>query len=124
LAASRCFHRRRIHPKAASFAQLRGFLAVGKEELMFKIVSGTVLSLGLIAGAFAASPAVAAEVVGVHVGGVGLGFHVGNGHYYDRQHVRQNYTYPSDYQQYHHQQSWYRTHSHWNEQGHADYYRN
>jgi hypothetical protein len=33
----------------------------------------------------------AAEVVGIHVGGAGLGFTVGNGHYYDRHH-RQSYT--------------------------------
>jgi hypothetical protein len=105
--------------------QLRGPLAVGKEDLMFKIVSGTILSLGLIAGAFAAtSPAIAAEVVGVHVGGVGVGFHVGNGHYYDGNHVRQSYTYPSDWHSYHHQQSWYHSHSHWNDEHHADYYRN
>jgi hypothetical protein len=91
---------------------------------MFKIVSGTILSLGLIAGAFAAaSPVAAAEVVGVHVGGAGLGIHVGSGHYY-RHNVRHNYTYPSDWNSYHHQQSWYRSHSHWNDEHHADYYRN
>lgn len=92
---------------------------------MFKILSGTIISLGLIGATFAAtSPAAAAEVVGVHVGGVGLGFNVGNGHYYDRDHHRQSYTYPSDWQKYHHQQSWYQSHREWNNQRHADWYRN
>ena len=91
---------------------------------MHKIISGTVISLGLIAGAFTATvPAVGAEVVGVHVGDVGLGFRVGNGHYYDRSHVRRSYTYPSDWHSYHHPQSWYRSHSHWNDQQHNDWYR-
>jgi len=92
---------------------------------MFKILSGTIISLGMIGATFAAtSPAAAAEVVGVHVGDVGLGFKIGNGHYYDRNHHRQSYTYPSDWQKYHHQQSWYQSHREWNNQQHADWYRN
>lgn len=71
-----------------------------------------------------AVPANAAEVVGVHVGGVGLGVRVGNGHYYDRHHHRQSYSYPSDWSTYHHRQYWYRSHPQWNDQNHHDYYRN
>jgi hypothetical protein len=92
---------------------------------MYKVLSGTVLALGLAGAAFlATSPAVAAEVVGVHVGPVGLGFGVSNGHYYDRDHRRQAYSYPSDWKTYHHPQSWYRSHSQWNDRSHPDYYRN
>jgi hypothetical protein len=110
-------------PKSCGIPQLRGFLASGQGRQMYKILSGTIISLGLIGAVAAASPA-AADVVGVHVGDLGVGIHVGNGHYYDRNHVRQNYTYPSDWHSYHHQQSWYQTHSHWNDEHHADYYRN
>jgi hypothetical protein len=34
------------------------------------------------------------------------------------------YSYPSDWKTYHHQQSWYRSHPHWNDQNHHDWYRN
>jgi hypothetical protein len=91
---------------------------------MYKILNGAIIALGLAAASVAVTgPVNAAEVVGVHVGGVGLGFTVGNGHYYDRDHHRQRYTYPSDWQSYHHRQSWYRSHPEWNNQQHADWYR-
>jgi hypothetical protein len=100
-------------------------LGLGQRKTMYKIISSSIISLGLIGGAFAVTvPAVGAEVVGVHVGDVGLGIKVGNGHYYDNHHVRQNYTYPSDWHSYKHPQSWYRSHAHWNDQQHADWYRN
>jgi len=92
---------------------------------MQKMLNGAIIALGLAtATLMAAGPASAAEVVGVHVGGVGLGFTVGNGHYYDRDHHRQAYTYPSDWKTYHHPQIWYQSHPQWNDQQNADWYRN
>jgi hypothetical protein len=92
---------------------------------MHKMLNGAVVALGLATITLAAgSPAVAEEVAGVHVGGVGLGFTVGNGHYYDRDHHRQAYTYPSDWKTYHHPQTWYQSHSQWNDQSNHDWYRN
>lgn len=91
---------------------------------MYKAFHETIIVLGLAAAPFSAAiPASAAEAVGVHVGPVGLGFTVGNGHYYDRYHHRHWYTYPSDYRSYHHSRSWYRDHRHWNDENHGDWYR-
>jgi hypothetical protein len=91
---------------------------------MHKIISA-VLAVGLLGSSVAAiAPASAAEVVGIRVGGVGLGFTVGNGHYYDSDHRRVAYTYPSDWKSYHHPQSWYRSHPQWNDQKQHDWYRN
>jgi hypothetical protein len=91
---------------------------------MNKIFKGGLAVLGLALISTAAMPAFAAERVGVQVGGAGLGFTIGNGHYYDSHHRRQAYTYPSDWKTYHHPQSWYRTHREWNTPDHHDYYRN
>jgi hypothetical protein len=91
---------------------------------MNKIFKGGLAALGLALASTAAVPAFAAEVVGVHIGGVGLGFTVGNGHYYDSHHRRQAYTYPTDWKTYHHPQSWYRSHPQWNDKNHHDWYRN
>ncbi len=90
---------------------------------MFNIVRGS-LVLALLAGASlaVAAPASAADV-GVHVGGLGLGITVGNGHYYDSHHRRQAYSYPSDWKAYHHPQSWYHSHPSWNDESNNDYYR-
>jgi len=98
---------------------------MGKERQMKKFISGTVVALSLASALFAVtSQASAADVVGVHVGGVGLGFTVGNGHYYDSNHRRQAYTYPSDWKTYHHPQTWYRSHPQWNDQKNTNWYRN
>ena len=91
---------------------------------MNRIFKGGLVVLGLALASSAALPAFAADRVCIQVGGVGLGFTVGNGHYYDSHHRRQVYTYPSDWKTYHHPQSWYRSHPQWNTQGHHDYYRN
>ena len=91
---------------------------------MNKIINGGLAALSLALACTAAVPAFAADRVGVQIGGVGLGFTVGNGHYYDNHHRRQAYTYPSDWRTYHHPQSWYRSHSHWNDKNHSDWYRN
>lgn len=89
---------------------------------MFKFLNVS-LAVACLAGAsFVTVPAVARDVIGVHVGDLGIS--VGNGHYYDRHHHRQNYTYPSDWKAYHHPQSWYRGHSQWNDRNHSDWYRN
>jgi hypothetical protein len=98
--------------------------AMGKEWNMYKVFSGTIIALGLAGAVFAATSPVSAADVGVNVGPIGLGFTVGNGHYYDRDHHRQAYTYPSDWKTYHHPQSWYHSHPHWNTQGNPDWYRN
>jgi hypothetical protein len=89
---------------------------------MFNIVRGSLVAV-LLAGTSLAIvvPASAAEVVGVHVGGIGVS--VGSGHYYDAHHHRQAYSYPSDWKTYHHPQNWYRSHPSWNDSGNADYYR-
>jgi len=63
----------------------------------------------LVGASFAAVPAVARDVIGVQGGDLGIS--VGKGHYYDRHHHRQSYTYPSDWKSYHHPQSWYHGHS-------------
>ncbi len=90
--------------------------------MMNTLLNGAIIALGLAGAVFAvATPVSAAELVGVHVG---LGFTVGNGHYYDGNHRRQAYTYPSDWKTYHHPQNWYRSHPQWNNQGGSDWYRN
>jgi hypothetical protein len=89
---------------------------------MYRILKITLAVAGLAGAALAVVPASAGEIVGVQVGGVGVA--IGNGHYYDRHHHRQDYTYPSDWKSYHHPQSWYRSHDQWNNQQHADWYRN
>jgi hypothetical protein len=92
---------------------------------MYRVMNGAIIALGLATATLvAAAPVSAEEVVGVHVGGAGLGFTVGNGHYYDRDHHRQAYTYPSDWKTYHHPQSWYQSHRGWNDQKNHDWYRN
>ena len=92
---------------------------------MFRFLSAAAIALALVGGSLAAvAPATASEVVGVHIGPIGLGFKVGNGHYYDRDQRRQEYSYPSDWRTYHHAQSWYRNHPHWNDQNDHDWYRN
>ena len=94
-------------------------------NIMNKLLNGAVVALGLAIVPFATTiPAGAADIVGVHVGPVGLGFTVGNGHYYDGHHRRQSYTYPSDWKTYHHPQTWYRSHPQWNDQHSSDWYRN
>jgi len=90
---------------------------------MKNVLKSTVIALGLMGAVLMAASPVNAAVVGVQVGGVGLGFQVGNGHYYDRNHHRQAYTYPSDWKTYHHPQSWYRSHPQWNDQSNRDWYR-
>ena len=91
---------------------------------MNRLLNCAVIALGLTGASFTvATPANAANLVGVHVGPVGLGFSVGNGHYYDHHHRRQEYTYPSDWRTYHHPQSWYRSHPRWNDQHGSDWYR-
>jgi len=46
-----------------------------------------------------------------------------NGYYMNDQHQRAAYTYPQDWQRYGHPQSWYQSHTHWNDSGHRDWYR-
>lgn len=92
---------------------------------MRKLLNGAAIAIGLASASFAATaPARAVDIVGVHVGPIGLGFTVGNGHYYDRHHHRQSYSYPADWRTYHHPQSWYRSHPRWNDQNGSDWYRN
>ena len=81
------------------------------------------LAVVCLAGAsLMAVPAAAREAVEMRAGDLRIS--VGNGHYYDRHHHRQSYTYPSDWKSYHHPRSWYRSHSQWNDRNHADWYRN
>ena len=81
------------------------------------------LAVACLAGAsFTAAPVAASEVIGVHVGDLGVS--VANGRSYDRHHHRHSYTYPTDWQAYNHPQSWYRGHSQWHDRNHADWYRN
>jgi hypothetical protein len=97
---------------------------MGKESKMYKVFSGAIIALGLTGATLAVATPVSAAEIGVSVGGIGLGFTVGNGHYYDRNHRLVAYTYPSDWKTYRHPQSWYRTHANWNNQNHPDWYRN
>jgi len=91
---------------------------------MLNIVRGSLVTAFLAGASFAVTAPVYAADIGVHVGDVGLGVNVGNGHYYDSHHRRQTYSYPSDWKSYHHPQSWYHSHSSWNDQSSHDYYRN
>jgi hypothetical protein len=91
---------------------------------MHNTLRAAVIALGLAGASFVMLSPASAAVVGVNVGPVGLGFTVGNGHYYDRNHRYQSYTYPSDWQTYRHPQEWYQSHPQWNNQKHADWYRN
>lgn len=96
---------------------------------IYNVVKCTLVALALVGTATtmasAATVVVAAPRTGiaVQVGPVGLGVGVNNGYYFDRRHRRQAYSYPSDYQTYHHPRSWYRGHRQWNDQNHRDYYR-
>lgn len=91
---------------------------------MNKLLNSAVIALGLTTAPYMVAVPANAAVIGAHVGPIGLGFSVGNGHYYDRHHHRQAYTYPSDWKTYHHPQSWYRSHPQWNDQHGSDWYRN
>jgi len=97
--------------------------AIGKDQIMHKIISGTIITLGLAGAIFATAVPASAAGASIHVGGGGVGFTVGNGHYYDRHHHRQSYTYPSDWKAYHHPQNWYRSHPQWNDEHGSDWYR-
>jgi hypothetical protein len=90
---------------------------------MFNIIRGSLVAALLAGTSFALAAPASADVVGVHVGGLGVGVSVGNGHYYDEHHHRQAYNYPSDWKTYHHPQTWYRSHPSWNDESNADYYR-
>ena len=88
---------------------------------MFNILRRS-LAVALLAGAsFAVAVPASADVIGVHVGGLGIS--VGSGHYYDEHHHRQAYSYPSDWKAYHHPQAWYHSHPSWNDSTNSDYYR-
>jgi len=98
---------------------------IEQDFIMKNLFGVSIIALAFAGGILgAASPASARDEVRVHVGDSGLGFTVGNGHYYDRHHRRQNYSYPSDWRSYHHDRSWYRSHSRWNDRDHRDFYRN
>jgi hypothetical protein len=89
---------------------------------MFNVIRGSLVAVLLAGASFAVSAPASAADVGVSVGGIGIS--VGNGHYYDAHHHRQAYSYPADWKSYHHPQSWYHSHSSWNDQTSHDYYRN
>jgi hypothetical protein len=91
---------------------------------MIKLIRSSLIAAALAGSCLAIAAPASADVVGVHVGGLGVGISVGNGHYYDSHHRRQSYNYPSDWSTYHHPQSWYRSHPHWNDSTNHDYYRN
>ena len=102
-----------------------GDLAAGKEQQMYTSFKGAVIAAALIGVAFSAAPASAQRDRGhVEIQAGDLGFSIGNGHYYDHHHHRQDYTYPSDWRRYHHPRAWYRDHSQWNDRSHGDWYRN
>ena len=90
---------------------------------MHKSFKATAIAAALIGVAFSAVPA-SAQRDRVEIQAGDLGFSIGNGHYYDRHHHRQDYTYPSDWRRYHHPREWYRDHSQWNDRNHNDWYRN
>ncbi len=46
-----------------------------------------------------------------------------NGNYRNGQRQRQSYTYPQDWRRYGRPQSWYQSHTHWNDSSHQDWYR-
>jgi hypothetical protein len=124
LAASRGFHQRR------ALKNRRDRIAILHASIEQDFTMKNLFGVSIIAFAFAggilgaASPASAQDQVRVHVGDAGLGFTVDNGHYYDRHHRRQYYSYPSDWRSYHHDRSWYRSHARWNDRDHRDFYRN
>ena len=89
---------------------------------MLNVIKITLAVASLAGAPLAALPASAQDNVRVHAGA--LGVTVGNGHYYDRNHRRRAYSYPTDWRSYHHPRSWYRSHRQWNNQEHADWYRN
>src|SRR6185312_5899530 len=78
---------------AAAVAYVFSIVSIGKGlKIMNRLLNCAVIALGLAGAPYAvATPANAANLVGVHVGPVGLGFSVGNGHYYDHHHRRQEY---------------------------------
>jgi len=86
-------------------------------------IKGVIIAVGLAGATFTAVVPADAANVGVQVNGVGMGFTVGEGHYYNNRHARQAYTYPSDWKTYHHPQRWYRSHPRWNDQHSSDWYR-
>jgi len=91
---------------------------------MIKLIRSSLIAVALAGTSVAMTAPAGADVVGVHVGGLGVGITVGNGHYYDSHHRRQAYSYPSDWNTYHHPQSWYHSHPNWNDSSNHDYYRN
>jgi hypothetical protein len=94
---------------------------------MYKSFKASIIAAALIGVAVSAVPASAQrdrDRGHVEIQAGDLGFSIGNGHYYDRHHRRQDYTYPSDWRRYHHPREWYRDHSQWNDRNHGDWYRN
>jgi hypothetical protein len=90
---------------------------------MNNVLKGTIIALGLTSALVMAAGPASAATIGVRVGDLGLGFKVGNGQYYDRNHHRQTYSYPSDWKSYSHSQSWYRSHPQWNDHSNPSWYR-
>ena len=88
---------------------------------MFNIIRGSLAAALLLGVSFAATAPASAQSIGVRSGN--LSIQLNNGYYYDRNHHRQNYSYPSDWSAYHHPRSWYRSHRGWNDESHRDYYR-
>ena len=89
---------------------------------MRNLLIGTLAAVCLSGACFTTAPATAREAMDLRAGDLSIS--IDNGHYYDRHHHRQSYTYPSDWRSYHHPRSWYRGHSQWNDRNHADWYRN
>ena len=58
-----------------------------------------------------------------YAGPSGARIYYETGQYYDRHQHRQSYRYPSDWQNYGYQRSWYRTHPNWYRSDHRDWYR-
>jgi hypothetical protein len=91
---------------------------------MIKLVRSSLVAVLLAGSCLAIAAPASADGIGVHIGGLGVGIGVSNDHYYDSHHRRHAYSYPADWASYHHPQSWYRSHPHWNDANHHDYYRN
>ena len=77
---------------------------------MKNLLKNAVVALTLVGASMGAANAAG---FGFVIGPDGARVSVNEGYYYDRDHHRHFYRYPSDWRRYHHPMGWYRDHDYW-----------
>jgi hypothetical protein len=82
-----------------------------KERAMKTLLKSAVVALTLVGASMGAANAQAS--FGFVIGPDGARVAVTQGYYYDRDHYRHFYRYPSEWRRFHHPMGWYRNHDYW-----------